>query len=218
MSGQPFRKQQRNRLKRSPARGSYDRETVFDILDSGILCHVGYYIDAAPYVTPTCYWREDDQVYWHGAAAGTMLKHEKNGVPVCFTVSHLDGIVMARSAFHHSINYRSVMAFGNCEVVANPAEKNRQLERFMERIAPGRWAEVRPPSARELRLTTVMRLQLDEVVAKTRAGSPIDDEADYALPVWAGVLPIHTQPATMVDDSRLAPGARRPRRISRRYQ
>lgn len=188
-----YRRSDRTRLKRRPDRAAYDVDTVHAVLDAGLLCHVGYVIDDAPFVTPTAYWRDGAAVYWHGAASGRMLKHQKAGVEVCFTVSHFDGIVMARSAFHHSVNFRSVMAFGRCELVDDPAEKNAQLERFMERIAPGRWPQTRTPSARELRLTSVIRLPLDEVVVKSRSGPPGDDEADMDLPVWAGVLPIVTK-------------------------
>ncbi len=201
-----FTKTPRTRLKRNPGRGVYDRETVFDILDAGFMCHVAYTIDGAPLVTPTAYWREGETVYWHGAAAATSLKAQASGIPVCFSVAHLDGLVMARSAFHHSVNFRSVTAYGDAEVIEDPAEKNRQLELFMERIAPGRWEEVRPPTPRELRLTTVMALRLEEVVAKVRAGDPKDDVPDYALPVWAGVIPIERKAGKPVDDGALAEG------------
>ncbi len=199
-----FPRTKRTRLKRTPGRGSYDRQLAFEILDAGLLCHVAYTIDGSPFVTPTSYWREDDYVYWHGAAAATSLKAQAEGIPVCFSVSHLDGLVMARSGFHHSLNYRSVIAYGDAELVTDANEKLRQLELFMERIAPGRWDELRPTTARELRLTKVMQLKLEEVVVKVRTGDPVDDEDDYALPVWAGVIPIERKVGKPVDDARLA--------------
>lgn len=213
-SGQ-YRKTARNRLGRRPDRGHYDREAVHAVLDTGLLAHVGYVIDGQPFVTPTAYWREHSRVYWHGGAAGRMLKFQRDGVPVSFAVSHFDGLVMARSAFHHSVNYRSVIAFGDSRLVDDPAEKRRLLELFMERLAPGRWPDVRPPSNRELRLTSVMSLELDEVVVKVRAGPPVDDEADYALPVWAGVVPIETVVGEPMADPRLADGTATPRMLRR---
>jgi uncharacterized protein len=206
MQGHEFKPTDRTRIKRNPARGSYDPDTVHAILDAGLVCHVGYAIDSRPYVTTTAYWREGDRVYWHGSAASRMLSRQSERVPVCFTVAHLDGLVMARSAFHHSVNYRSVTAFGLSEPILDEDEKRRQLRLFMERIAPGRWAEVREPSRRELRLTTLMSLKLEEVVAKTRSGPPADDDADYALPVWAGVLPVKRVVLTPVHDPRLPDG------------
>lgn len=198
-----FEPTERTRLRRSPARGSYDRDTVYAILDAGLVCQIGYNVGGQPYVTTTAYWREGEHVYWHGSAASRMLKQQSERVPVCFTVAHLDGLVMARSAFHHSVNYRSVTAFGVSEPVVDEVEKRRQLQLFMERIAPGRWTEVREPTRRELRLTTLMSLKLEDVVAKTRSGPPIDDEADYALPVWAGVLPVRRTLGPPVPDPRL---------------
>lgn len=193
----------RTRVRRNPGRGAYDRQTVYDILDAGLMCHVGYSIEDQPYVTSTAYWRDGDHVYWHGSAASRMLKEQAEGVPVCFTVAHFDGLVMARSAFHHSVNYRSVVAFGTSEPILDEGEKLRQLERFMERIAPGRWGDVREPSSRELRLTTLMSLKLDEVVAKIRNGPPVDDDGDYGLPVWAGTVPLRRTAMTPVPDDRM---------------
>ncbi|MEZ5557536.1 MAG: pyridoxamine 5'-phosphate oxidase family protein [Pseudomonadales bacterium] len=203
-----------NRLRRAAERGHYDRDTVYAVLDAGLLCHIGYEIDGQPYVTPTAYWRDGDRVYWHGSTGSRMLMHQRAGVPVCLTVSHMDGLVMARSAFHHSVNYRSVMAFGTTEPVLDDDEKARQLERLIERLAPGRWAELRPMTAKEFKATLVMSLKLDDVVAKVRSGPPVDDEADYALPVWAGVLPVRTVVAAPEDDPRLNPGIRAPANLS----
>ncbi|MGF1609589.1 MAG: pyridoxamine 5'-phosphate oxidase family protein [Kiloniellales bacterium] len=193
----------KTRIKRLHQRGHYDRETVYAILDAGLLCHVGYLIEGQPYVTPTAYWREGDHVYWHGSSASRMLRRLEGGVPVCFTVALLDGLVLARSGFHCSINYRSVMAFGTARPVADTAAKEAALTAFTERLVPGRWAEMRPPTTQELKATTVMTLRLDEAVAKVRSGPPIDDEEDYALPVWAGVLPVHTSLGQPVPDERL---------------
>ncbi len=201
---------QRSRLKRQHERALYDRESVHAILDAGLLCHVGYTIDGQPYVTPTCYWRQGERVYWHGSSASTMLRRQAQGVPVCFTVSLLDGLMLARSGFHSSINYRSVMAFGEAEKVTGEAEILAALEAFQERLTPGRWSELRPVTNQELKATTVMSLELKEVAAKVRPGPPSDDEADYGLPVWAGVVPIRYEIGAPEDDPRLAPGIAQP--------
>lgn len=211
MASEQYGRTKRTRLKREPGRANYDREAVHAVLDAGLLAHVGYVIDGTPYVTPTAYWRDGDIIYWHGAAAGRMLKHQREGVDVCVTVSHFDGLVLARSAFHHSANYRSVMAFGRCELVDDPDEKMRQLEIFMERMAPGRSQEARMPSPREMRLTSVLALPLEEVVLKSRSGPPVDDDEDMKLDVWAGVLPIETKVGAPQDDPKLRAGIKRPK-------
>ena len=200
-----FARTARTRVRRLPKCGHYDRDTVHAVLDAGVLCHVGYVIDDQPYVTPTCHWRHGDRLYWHGSSASRMLRHLKQGVPACVTVTHLDGFVLARSGFHHSVNYRSVMALGRARLVPDE-EKLEALEGFVERLFPGRWAELRPPTVQEIKATTVLWLDLDEVSAKIRTGPPIDDEADYALPVWAGVLPISSVGGMPEPDPRLAPG------------
>jgi hypothetical protein len=182
----------RTRIKRLHERGHYDRKTVYEILDAGLVCHVGYVIGGQPYVTATAYWREGNRVYWHGSSASKMLRHLKGGVEVCFTVSLLDGLVLARSGFHSSINYRSVMALGTARLVADRDEKLAALTAFSDRLTPGRWEELKPPSEQELKATTVITLELDEVVAKVRTGPPNDDEEDLRLPVWAGVVPVTT--------------------------
>jgi hypothetical protein len=207
---QDFPPTPRTRVKRAAMRACYDRETVYTILDAGLVCHVGYVIDGQPYVTPTAYWREGDRVYWHGSSASRMLRRLKEGVPVCFTVAHLDGLVLARSGFHSSINYRSVMAFGTAEPVTDEAAKLAALEAFSERITPGRWAEQRAPTKQEMKATLVMSLKLEEAVAKVREGPPADDEEDYALDVWAGVVPIHRVIDPPEDDPRLKPGIAAP--------
>lgn len=203
------------RIKRQHERAHYDRETVHAILDAGLLCHVGYVIDGQPYVTPTCYWRSGDRVYWHGSSASKMLRRLEAGVPVCFTVALLDGLVLARSGFHSSIDYRSVMAFGVAEKVEDEARILAALEAFSERLVPGRWAEQRPPNGQEIKATTVMALDLAEVVAKVRRGPPSDDEADYGDPVWAGNVPIRSLVGAPVDDPRLKAGIARPDYLDR---
>ncbi|MEE8500337.1 MAG: pyridoxamine 5'-phosphate oxidase family protein [Kiloniellales bacterium] len=205
----------RTRIKRLHERAHYDRETVHAILDAGLLCHVGYVIDGQPFVTPTACWRQADTLYWHGSSASRMLRRLEAGVPVCVTVALLDGLVLARSGFHSSIDYRSVMAFGMAEKVEDEAQKLAALEAFSERLTPGRWAELRPPNAQEVKATTVMSLLLDEVVAKVRTGPPLDDEADYEHPVWAGNVPIHSVVSAPVDDPRLMAGIARPDYLNR---
>ena len=200
----------RTRVRRMPTRGHYDRETVHAILDAGLICHVGYVINGQPYVTPTGYWREGDRAYWHGSSASRMLRQQKQGIRVCFTVTLLDGIVFARSGFHHSMNYRSVMALGHAALVEGDDAKLAALEAFSERLAPGRWREIRPPNKQELKATTVLHMDLDEASAKIRIGGPVDDEPDYALPCWAGVLPLAVATGTPQPDSRLAAGIAAP--------
>lgn len=205
-----FAPTERTRVRRLHYRAAYDRKTVYGILDAGLMCHVGYVIDGQPYVTPTAYWREGDRVYWHGSSASKMLRRLGEGLPVCFTVALLDGLVLARSGFHSSINYRSVMAFGVAEKVEDEAEKMVALEAFVERLTPGRWAELRPATGQEVKATAVMFLKLDEAVAKVRTEPPVDDEADYALDVWAGVVPIRTTSGAPEDDPRLKPNVTAP--------
>jgi nitroimidazol reductase NimA-like FMN-containing flavoprotein (pyridoxamine 5'-phosphate oxidase superfamily) len=187
-----FRPTERTQVKRLPKRGHYDPETVYNILDSGFVCHVGFQVDGQPYVIPTNYGRAGDTLYLHGSAASRMLKTLSAGVPVCVTVTHVDGLVLARSAFHHSVNYRSVVILGTARLVEDPPEKMEALRIFTEHIMKGRWNDVRQPTELELKATTVLALPLKEVSAKVRTGGPVDDEADYALPVWAGVLPLET--------------------------
>ncbi len=201
---------ERTRLRRLHERGHFDQETIHAILDAGLLCHVGYVVDGAPFVTPTLYWREGDRVYWHGSSASRMLRHQAGGVPVCLTVSHLDGIVLARSGFHHSINYRSVMLFGSARQVTGAADKERHLRTFMEQLYPGRWDELRPINAQEIKATKVLGMDIDEASANVRTGPPIDDEEDYALRVWAGVVPVRTVIGEPVPDPRLMAGVAEP--------
>ena len=200
----------RTKVKRLPGRGRYDRATVYAILDAGFVCHVGYAIDGLPYVTPTNYWREGDAVYWHGSSASRMLRHLEQGAECCLTVTHLDGLVLARSAFHHSVNYRSAMLFGRAHRVDDPREKRAKLEAFVERMVPGRWKALRPVTEQELKATTVLGMALGEASAKIRSGPPVDDEEDYALPIWAGVVPVRAVHGAPADDGRLAAGTRLP--------
>jgi nitroimidazol reductase NimA-like FMN-containing flavoprotein (pyridoxamine 5'-phosphate oxidase superfamily) len=199
----------RTRIKRLPKRARYDREAVHAVLDAGVLCHVGYVIDEQPYVTPTLYWRHGERLYWHGSSASRMLRHLKQGVRACVTVTLLDGLVLARSGFHHSVNYRSVMALGTANLVPEE-DKLAVLEDFVELLLPGRWPELRPPTRQEIKATTVLWMELEEVSAKIRTGQPIDDEADYALPVWAGVVPVTTVVGAPEADPRLPAGTRPP--------
>jgi uncharacterized protein len=182
----------RTQVKRLPKRGHYERETVCSILDTAFVCHVGFSVDGQPFVIPTNFGRSGDTLYLHGSAASRMLKTLGGGVPVCVTVTHVDGLVLARSAFHHSVNYRSVVILGKAQLVEDPAEKMEALRIFTEHVMKGRWSDVRIPTEQELKATIVLSLPLEEVSAKVRTGGPIDDEADYALPVWAGVLPLET--------------------------
>lgn len=193
----------RTQVRRLPKRGTYDREAVYRILDEGLVCHVGFVADGQPYVIPTGYGRVEDTLYLHGSAASRMLGVVGAGVPVCVTVMLMDGLVLARSAFHHSVNYRSVMILGSAQEVTTEEEKWNALRAFTNHMVPGRWDDVRKPTEQEMKATTVLALALEEVSAKVRTGPPIDDEGDYALPVWAGVLPLRLTPGDPVSDPRL---------------
>ena len=194
----------RSRVKRLRERGAYDFATIATILDAGLLCHVGYIIDGQPYVTPTAYWREGERLYWHGSSASRMLRTVEKGVDVCFTVSHLDGLVLARSGFNHSINYRSAMLFGHARKIEDEAAKLRALESFVEHLFPGRWKQLRPATAQEVKATTVLSMAIEEGSAKARTGWPHDDEDDYSWPVWAGVVPVRAVVQSPVPDERLS--------------
>ena len=210
-----FAPSKRSRVKRLHERAAYDRDSVYQILDQGLICHVAYIIDEEPYLTPTAYWREGDRVYWHGSSASRMLRRVKTSIPVSLNVCFFDGLVMARSGFHHSINYRSVTLFGKAKPLDSPAQKLASLEAFMERVAPGRWAELRPPTKQEIKATTVVGMEIEEASAKVRTGQPVDDEEDYALSVWAGVLPLHSVIDPPISDPRLAPGIEAPSYLSK---
>jgi len=199
---------ERTQVRRLPKRAVYDKAQVHAILDEGFVCHVGFAVEGQPYVIPTLYARVAERIYFHGSAASRMLRSAGDGALVCLTVTLVDGFVMARSAFHHSMNYRSVVVLGSARLVTEPAEKWEALHRFTNHIVPGRWEEVRQPSDQELKATSVLALDLDEVSAKVRTGPPADDEEDYALPVWAGVVPVEIRLGEPIPDSRLLPGVR----------
>lgn len=190
----------RTRVRRLPKRGAYDRETIHAILDEALLCHVGFVVDGAPVVIPTIHWRQGDMLYFHGSAASRMLRTLRDGVDACVTVTLLDGLVLARSAFHHSMNYRSVVIFGRATLVESEEERLRALDALVEHVVRGRSKDVRPPNAAELRQTMVLALPIEEASAKIRTGGAVDDEEDYALPVWAGVIPMSLTPGEPVVD------------------
>jgi nitroimidazol reductase NimA-like FMN-containing flavoprotein (pyridoxamine 5'-phosphate oxidase superfamily) len=197
-----------------PQRGSYDRELINQILDEGFICHVGFAIDGKPFVIPTGYARVGDSLVIHGSQASRMLRNLGQGIEVCVTVTLIDALVLARSAFHHSMNYRSVVVFGRAALVEDPGEKLNALRALSDHMIPGRWEDVRGPNEREMTLTTVLSLPLAEASAKVRTGPPVDDEEDYDLPVWAGVIPLDLVAKTPVDDPRLGANAEVPQYAS----
>jgi nitroimidazol reductase NimA-like FMN-containing flavoprotein (pyridoxamine 5'-phosphate oxidase superfamily) len=203
---QPYTPTPRTRLVREADRAVYDREAAYRILDEGFLCHVGFVVDGQPFVIPTSYGRTDDSLYIHGSAASRMLRQMKESLPVCVTVTLLDGLVLARSIFNHSMNYRSVVVLGKATPVDNPDEKIEALRLFSEHIVPGRWADARQPNERELRATSVLRVPIEEFSAKVRQGPAVDDEEDYSFPTWAGVVPLEMVAGAPIDDARLLPG------------
>jgi nitroimidazol reductase NimA-like FMN-containing flavoprotein (pyridoxamine 5'-phosphate oxidase superfamily) len=200
----------RSRVKRHHERGAYDFATIAGILDAAFICHVGYAIDGQPYVTPTSFWRDRDLVYWHGSSASRMLRTLERGIDCCFTVTIIDGLVLARSAFNHSVNYRSVMLFGRASLVDEPTEKLRQLELFTQRMYPGRWSELRPVTPQEIKATTVLSMRIEDGAAKVRSGPPKDDAEDLDWPVWAGVVPVHASAGHAVPDNAENTGAAQP--------
>jgi nitroimidazol reductase NimA-like FMN-containing flavoprotein (pyridoxamine 5'-phosphate oxidase superfamily) len=196
----------RTELRRIPNRGSHDWETINQILDAGFLAHVGFCVDGQPFVIPTLYGRDGEKLYLHGSAVSRMLRELETGIPTCVTVTLVDGLVLARSAFHHSMNYRSVVAFGSARKIAEPERKVESLRIISEHIIPGRWADVRKPSEKELKATTVLEFSISEASSKLRSGPPLDDESDYDLPVWAGVLPLAMKFRPPIPDNRLIKG------------
>lgn len=203
-------KSDRTRVKRLPDRGHYDRETIYPILDEAFICHVGFAVDGQTYVIPTGFARIGEDLYIHGSSASRMLRNLSKGIDVCVTVTLIDGLVLARSAFHHSVNYRSVVVLGKAKLVEDADEKYKALEAFTEHVIPGRWPDVRWPTELELKATSVLKLPIEEASAKIRTGDPKDDEEDYAMTAWAGVLPLSLTPSDPVDDSRLAEGIKVP--------
>ena len=196
----------RTKVRRLSKRAVYDKAKVHQILDEGFLCHVGFVQEGQPFVIPTLYARSDETIYMHGSGASRMLKTLAEGVEVCVTVTLVDGYVLARSAFHHSMNYRSVTVLGRARLVADEEEKLQALRVITDHIVPNRWDEVRGPNELEMRQTIVLALSLEEVAAKVRVGPPVDDEEDYSLPIWAGVVPVHTRLGEPVGDGRVLPG------------
>jgi nitroimidazol reductase NimA-like FMN-containing flavoprotein (pyridoxamine 5'-phosphate oxidase superfamily) len=203
----------RSRVRRHPERARYDRDTVHAILDSALMCHIGYVIDGRPYVTPTLFWRDGDRLYWHGSSASRMLRTQRTGIPVCVTVAHADGLVLARSAFRHSLNYRAVMAFGVAAMVEDAAEKEAGLNAFIERLYPGRTARMRAILPQELKATALMRMVIDEASAKIRADGPLDIADDCEADCWAGVVPIAQHLGAPIPDARVVPKGDRQREI-----
>src|ERR1700751_2483774 len=205
-----FTATERTQVRRLPKHGAYDREAVFKILDEAFVCHVGFVVEGQPFVIPTNFGRSGETLYLHGSAASRMLRTLSQGIPVCVTVTLTDGLVLARSAFHHSVNYRSVVVLGTARLVEDPAEKMEALRLFTEHIMKGRWDDIRWPTEQELKGTTVLELPLEEVSAKVRTCWPSDDEEDYSLPVWAGVLPLPVMAAEPIADARLKAGTEVP--------
>ncbi len=203
----------RTKLKRLPKRGVFERETVYRILDEAFVCHVGFCVENQPFVIPTSYARVGDRLVIHGSAASRMMRNLSAEIDICVTVTLVDGLVLARSAFHHSMNYRSVVVFGKAQIVSDEEEKSAALKAFTEHIVPGRWDSIRPPSKNELKGTTVLTLDITEASAKIRAHGVVDDEEDYALDVWAGVLPISLTTGAALPDERLKDGVEIPAEV-----
>lgn len=197
---------QRTTVRREPHRGVYDRESIYEILDAGFVCHMGFVHDGHPFVIPTSYWRIDDDLYVHGSSASRMLRNLSAGLEVCVTVTFVDGLVLARSAFNHSVNYRSVVVLGKGTLLATNEEKIAALHAFTEKITPGRWEEIRYPNEQELKATSVLKVSLAEASAKVRQGAPQDDAEDYAVNCWAGVIPFETVARPAIPDPELREG------------
>ena len=209
-----FSPTERTRVVREPHRGSFDRDAIYKILDEGFVCHVGFTMDGQPYVIPTMFARVGDAIYFHGSAASRMLRGLSGGLAVCVTVTLIDGLVLARSVFNHSMNYRSVVALGTATLVEGAEEKVAALRAFTEKILPERWGDARQPNEKELKATSILRLALSEVSAKMRTGEVQDDEEDYALPVWAGVLPIRLAASEPIRDGRCDAGLATPAAVA----
>jgi hypothetical protein len=195
----------RSGVRRHPERAYYDRETVFAILDAALLCHIGYVIDGRPYVTPTLFWREGERLYWHGSSASRMLRTQRASIPVCVTVSHVDGLVLARCAFRHSLNYRAVMAFGTAAMVEDEAQKEAGLNAFIERLYPGRTGLMRGIQPQELKATSLMSMVIEQASAKIRADDPLDVESDWVADCWAGLIPVAQCLGARIPDRRVPP-------------
>jgi len=216
MSATATLQSERTTVRRLPARGAYDRDTVYAILDEALICHVGFVVEGRPAVIPTIHWRDGDTLYFHGSAAAGFLRAMRNGVDACVTVTLLDGLVLARSAFHHSMNYRSAVILGKAREVTGD-EKLRALDTLVEHVCKGRSADARRPNQVEIKQTLVLGMPIDEASAKIRTGGPLDDEEDYALDIWAGVLPLQLVPQVPIADERLNAGIEVPDYV-RRYR
>jgi nitroimidazol reductase NimA-like FMN-containing flavoprotein (pyridoxamine 5'-phosphate oxidase superfamily) len=200
-----------NRVKRAPDRGRYDKKTIYQILDAALICHIAYVIDGQPYCTPTGFWREGDHLYWHGSSASQMIRTQAQGVAVCLTVTHVDALVMARSGFHHSVNYRAVMAFGHAHIVDDANEKLRLMDNFIDRIYPGRSRLIRQPNPQELKATTMMGMVIETASGKIRDKHVADDEEDYeAVPAWSALYPLTQVLGAPSECARQLPGLTRP--------
>jgi nitroimidazol reductase NimA-like FMN-containing flavoprotein (pyridoxamine 5'-phosphate oxidase superfamily) len=209
-SPESFTISRRNKVTRRPQRGHYDAATVYGILDAGMVAHIAYVMDGQPFCTPTGYWREGNRLYWHGSSASRMIRFQTSGVPVCVTVTHLDALVLARSAFHHSVNYRSVMAFGTAHLVADAAEKRRAIDGFVDRFYPGRSPTLRPPTGQEIKATSFVVMEIDQASAKIRDLHVSDEEEDYALPIWTARFPVRQVLGELEECPRQAPGLAMP--------
>jgi nitroimidazol reductase NimA-like FMN-containing flavoprotein (pyridoxamine 5'-phosphate oxidase superfamily) len=201
---------ERSELRRYPNRGSHESEVINGILDSAFLAHIGFQVEGQPFVIPTLFGRAGETLYLHGSSVSRMLGELGSGAPACVTVTLVDGMVLARSGFHHSMNYRSVVAFGTARKIGDPEEKLRALRTISEHVMAGRWDDVRSPTDKELKATAVIEFAMEEASAKIRQGPPLDDEEDYALPIWAGVLPLTLEAKTPIPDSRLLNGVEIP--------
>ena len=210
-----FTETEKNRIKRLPKRGHYDRETIYQILDEALICHVGFVENGQPYVIPINFARVADSIILHGAKASRLLKHIESGHPVCVEVTIVGGLVLARSVFNHSVNYRSVVLFGKGRPVEDEQEKLSALKAVTEHLIPGRWQEARLPNRKELNATRVVSMKIDEASAKVRMGPPVDDPEDYALPIWAGVLPLQEQALAPIRDELLSEDIPLPESITR---
>jgi nitroimidazol reductase NimA-like FMN-containing flavoprotein (pyridoxamine 5'-phosphate oxidase superfamily) len=209
-----FKKSNKTRINRLPKRGHYDHETIYAILDEALICHVGFVENGQPYVIPINFARMDDRIILHGAKASRLLKHIEAGHPVCVEATIVDGLVLARSVFHHSVNYRSVVLFGTGHAIEDEQEKLAALEAVTEHLIPGRWKEARLPNEKEMKATRVVAIQIDEASAKVRVGPPVDEEEDYALPVWAGLVPLQELPAAPIRDELQSPDIALPNYIA----
>jgi nitroimidazol reductase NimA-like FMN-containing flavoprotein (pyridoxamine 5'-phosphate oxidase superfamily) len=206
-----FEKTNVNRVKRTPDRGRYDKKTIYGILDAALVCHISYVIDGRPYCTPTSFWREGDHLYWHGSSASRMVRTQGPGLPVCLTVTHIDSLVMARSGFHHSVNYRAAMVFGTAHIIDDPAEKLRLMDNFVDRIYPGRSKLIRQPNPQEFKATTMIGMEIETASGKIRDKHVDDEEEDYAgVPAWSALYPISQVLGEPSECVRQLPGLQRP--------